>query len=207
MESLFSRLARINPDTGDRVTEVSVGLEHLLGLGLKDDAILVHHKDKKERVNAELLPYAVALENLRSAFNVGSILRTCENFGAQSVHLIGYTPSGDAKPVQKTALGAENFVDTHKHRTVAELVEHSGRPVIAFETVDGAENFYTAELPPNPIFLFGNERFGISPQTLKACHQVVQIPMQGRKNSMNVASTVAAALGFYCSNHLKNRQQ
>jgi len=203
MESLFARLGRIEPKDLARITEISVGLEHLLGLGQKDENLLIRHSDFAEPVAKTTLPYSVALENLRSAFNVGSILRTCENFGAQSVYMLGYTPRGDAKPVRKTALGAEEFVKTEVYRNIDLLVESTRRPIIGFETVEGSHSFYKADIPENPIFLFGNERFGIGAESLQKCDMVVHLPMQGRKNSMNVASSVAAALGFYCAELLQ----
>ncbi len=203
MESLFSRLGRIEPTDIQRVIEISVGLEHLLGLSLKDENIVVRHSDHDAPLAITTLPFSVALENLRSAFNVGSILRTCENFGAESVHLIGYTPEPASKAVRKTALGAEEYVQTAMHRSIDHLLESTKHPVVAFETVEGAENFYNVALPANPVFLFGNERFGLSTETLQKCDKIVRIPMQGRKNSMNVANSVAAALGYYCSRMLK----
>ncbi len=203
MESFFARLLRINPSDTSRVTEISVGLEHLLGLGVKDENILIRHSDFSSPAAKNTLPFSVALENLRSAFNVGSILRTCENFGAESVHLLGYTPQSDSKPVRKTALGAEEFVETTSHRSLDSFLESTSRPIIGFETVEGSTNFFEANIPDRPIFLFGNERFGISTESLQKCDQIVHLPMQGRKNSMNVASSVAAALGFYCSRLLQ----
>ncbi len=129
------------------------------------------------------LPIDIYLDNLRSAHNVGSILRTNEAFRIGEVYFGGYTPYGPK--MNKTSMGAEKFVTCHPNATLDDLKK---RPLIALETVEGAINFNDYLFPPTFSLLLGNEELGLSTESLKMADVVLQIPLVGSKNSLNVAS-------------------
>jgi 23S rRNA (guanosine2251-2'-O)-methyltransferase len=143
------------------------------------------------------LPVSVLLENLRSAFNVGSFFRTADAVRAEHLILCGITSTPPHSGILKTALGAEDTVRwTHsedaleaardERRRGAELavVETSVRSVDLFEW-----------MPRFPVCLiFGNEKDGVSPAMADLCDTHVRIPMLGFKHSLNVATAGGVVL-------------
>jgi tRNA G18 (ribose-2'-O)-methylase SpoU len=139
----------------------------------------------------------VVLDGLRSAFNVGSILRTSEAAGVRMVYLCGRTAHPPNAKLEKTALGAVNTVAWKYLKTtedaVAELHDQGVR-VIGVETIADSVP-YTEFIFPNPVGLvFGHELYGISKPVLARLDKVVRIPMQGFKTSINVATACGIVL-------------
>lgn len=153
----------------------------------------------------------LVLHNIRSTHNVGSIFRTAEGFGVQKIILSGYTPypthQGDTRlphladkitrQIHKTALGAEAMVPFEYYDDIAipliELKSHA-IPLIALE--QSARSILLANAPTLPKFalLLGEEVHGIEPNLLKQCDQILEIPMQGKKESFNVSVATGIAL-------------
>ncbi len=146
---------------------------------------------------------AVWLHNVRSAHNVGSVFRTSDAAGVSRVFLSGYTPQpqdrfGRAqKDIAKTALGAETYIPWEYGKTPAVLLKRlkkEGWHIVAVEQ-DSSSVEYRSFMPkPKTVFLFGNEVRGISSALLRACDSVVEIPMHGKKESLNVSVTVGIIL-------------
>ncbi|QJA05458.1 RNA methyltransferase [Thermosulfurimonas marina] len=131
------------------------------------------------------------LENLRSAWNVGSIFRTAEAAGLSHLYLCGITPAGDHPAVAKTALGAEEVLPWSHHPNALELtrrLQKEGFFLLALET-EGSRPWHPGlELPEQPLALVvGNELCGVDPEVLSLCDLVLQLPMRGYKRSLNVA--------------------
>lgn len=134
----------------------------------------------------------VALSNIRSLFNVGSIFRTADAFGIDSLILGGYTGYPPRKEITKTALGAERWVPW-------ERVYHIPRKLRALKeegfTIIGLENNISPQtiplqqfIPPRlTVLVLGNEVRGLSPAVQKEIDTFVAIPMVGKKESLNVA--------------------
>jgi tRNA G18 (ribose-2'-O)-methylase SpoU len=143
-------------------------------------------------------PVHVVLDNLRSAFNVGSIFRTADAGVAAHLHLCGTTAYPPNLKLQKTALGANAYVPwTHYNDThnAIDALHGEGVAVIAVETTDDA-HIHTAFVWPKPVaIVFGNEVTGIQPDVIARCDAVVRIPMLGYKNTINVAT--AFGIVFY----------
>ncbi|NUM52560.1 MAG: RNA methyltransferase [Candidatus Hydrogenedentes bacterium] len=142
-------------------------------------------------------PIHVVLDNLRSAFNVGSIFRTADAGAVAHMHLCGMTSYPPNRKLEKTALGALDYVPwTHHADTgsaIAKLREE-GIACVAIETVDGAVG-HTAFAWPRPVaIVFGNEVTGIAPETVALCDAVVHIPMRGHKNTINVATAFGVVM-------------
>ena len=146
---------------------------------------------------------AIVLHNIRSAHNVGSIFRTADAAGTQKIYLTGYTPLPSdhfgrvQKDIAKTALGAELFV-SWEHRfspsALLRTLKKEGWCVIGVEQDAGASDFRTALYPPKCAFLFGNEVRGLSRPLRALCDELVEIPMRGKKESLNVAVAVGIIL-------------
>ena len=141
------------------------------------------------------------LDNIRSAWNVGAIFRTADGLGVQKLHLCGITPTPENPAVAKTALGADQSIPwTYAPNAViaAENLVSSGAHLWALEQDQRAIPLADAKIAGNQqvVLIVGNEVTGVDPALLDLCEQVVYIPMQGKKRSLNVevAFGVAAAM-------------
>lgn len=137
------------------------------------------------------------LDNIRSAFNVGSIFRSCDCLGVMELALCGITPRPPDIKVCRTAMGTVETVAWRYFETGFEAIEHyraAGYAVYAAETAGSAETLWECPFGPKTAFMLGNEEFGIAGELLEACDGVVEIPVWGVKNSMNVANAAAVVL-------------
>jgi tRNA G18 (ribose-2'-O)-methylase SpoU len=143
----------------------------------------------------------VLLDNIRSAWNVGSMLRTADGAGVRHVHLCGVSSTPDNPKVAKTALGAEKSLPWSFHHdgaAAARALKEQGLRLWALEGGPRAESLFelSSELPGAPLALVaGNELSGVDPGILDLCERVVCLPMQGIKGSLNVA--VAFGIAVY----------
>jgi len=149
-------------------------------------------------------PIYIILDNLRSAFNVGSIFRLCDAMRVSGLFLCGYTASPPHVKLDKTSLGTIDYVPWKKFASTLDAVAYlreRGIAVWAAETVCGAVPYNTAAYPSPIGFVFGNEALGVSREVLVECDGMVEIPLYGFKNSINVAASCAvvgfAALGSW----------
>ncbi len=161
------------------------------------------------------------LDNVRSAFNVGSVFRTADGLGA-TVHLIGITPiPGKDKKLDKTSLNSLDYVDWHYFDTDSDWFKYSlvtktpGSQAIrvAVEENDKRPSVSLFELPgkinvtekTETIYLiFGHEINGVSEFLQDKSDYIVKIPMYGTKNSLNIATCVGV-LGYRVKELLQNR--
>jgi len=141
----------------------------------------------------------VLLDNVRSAWNVGSILRTSDGFGFEHVYLCGITPTPGQAEVRKTALGAEEFVTWSAHRNGVEKIRQlreAGWQILVLEKVKEslpiqAVTDWLRQAPS--VLVMGNEVTGVDPDIVTLSDRVGHIPMHGQKRSFNVAVAFAAA--------------
>jgi len=159
----------------------------------------------------------VVLDNIRSAYNVGAILRTCEGFGVERVILSGYTPKVHDvsllphlrdkldREIHKTALGAEDMLDIYASGDIItdlrELREQ-GRQICGLENniTDGRLHTLgdseTRELLSDWVVLvLGEEVHGIDYSLYDIISLFLEIPMKGLKESFNVS--VAAGIAIF----------
>lgn len=172
-------------------------IERAFGRGVADPEILARSKDREEPL-AKVLPLVLVVDNLRSAFNVGSIFRIAECFGISHLYLCGYTATPDQDKLKKASMGTDELQpwswEAHAKDRL-ESLKREGYRIFALETSDTAKSMQGFEFPKEPTaLLFGNERFGIENNLLEYCDAVIEIPCQGRKNSLNVA----VSLGVTC---------
>ena len=164
---------------------------HLLkaDLSLKEHNLLpkIHTGDAPS--DEPFLPIAIYLDNLRSAHNVGAILRTTEAFRLGSVYFSPDSPNSSNPKVQKTSKQTFDLVPNFQVSSFDALP----RPFIALETVPNAPSIFDFDFPLSFTLLLGNEEYGLSDASLKVADHTVQIPLPGSKNSLNVASAFAIA--------------
>jgi tRNA G18 (ribose-2'-O)-methylase SpoU len=149
--------------------------------------------------------------NLRSAHNVGSLLRTAEGLDVNEVWLTGYTPypahdkddrlphlaQKTDKQIAKTALGAEKLVPWRQAAGIQAVLadlKQRGFTVAALEQAKRSLNLNDFEPPAKLALIVGREVAGLEPEILQACDYVLEIPMLGRKESFNVVQAAAMAL-------------
>ena len=149
----------------------------------------VHHQSNSES--------AVLLDNIRSAWNAGSILRSADGFGFRQAYLCGITPTPENEAVTKTSLGAEDSVPWSYHKDAVRLVKglkKNGRKIYALEEHERAiEIGQLSSSHQNSILVVGNEISGVDPELLDLCDQILFIPMSGEKRSFNVAIAFSIA--------------
>ncbi len=144
------------------------------------------------------LPLHFVLDNLRSAFNVGAIFRTCDILRLQGLFLCGYTACPPHAKLEKTALGTIDYVPWQYFEAATDAVAHlqdRGISVWAAETTSGSVPYSEARFPAELAIVLGNEALGVSQAVLDRCDGLIEIPTRGYKNSLNVASA-CAVLGF-----------
>jgi len=145
---------------------------------------------------ADLTGVSLILHNLRSAHNVGSIFRTADAVGVGKIYLTGYTPAPrdrfgrPNKEIAKTALGAEQYVAWEKLSSLGKLLERlmaSSFQLIALEQAKNSVDYRQVKLTGSVAVIVGNEVRGLSKQVLARCDTIAEIPMRGKKESLNVA--------------------
>ncbi|MBC7419408.1 MAG: TrmH family RNA methyltransferase [Bdellovibrio sp.] len=176
---------------------IGVPFERYLKKSIQDDDFVVTDKDRDHLVTARV-PLQFIVDNMRSAFNVGSLFRTADTLGAQKIWLTGYSPTPHQLQVERSALGATLILDweTCSFTNAIEKLRAEAYHIIALETAANALDIafpYTENKPT--AFVIGNERFGLDADQLKMCHEVRKIPTFGIKNSLN-AATAAAIAGY-----------
>ncbi len=143
----------------------------------------------------------VLLHNVRSAHNVGSIFRTADAAGVSHVYLTGYTPTPldrfkrPQKDIAKTALGAHMSVPwtfARKPSSIMRMLRAEGVRIVGVEQDERAHPYHAVTGTQPTVFIFGNEVRGLSQELRNACDELVEIPMHGKKESLNVS--VAAGI-------------
>lgn len=163
----------------------------------------VRHENGSDRIalesaqNQPRFPIYGILDCLRSAHNVGSIIRTCDGANAAGLFICGYSPVPPHRHLEKTALGAVDVVPWQHFETVAEAISHAksqGIQVLALELSDESVPLWDVELRFPVALVGGNEKDGLDAATRALCDQTVHLPMCGHKNSLNVSVAFGIAL-------------
>ncbi len=152
------------------------------------------------------LPIYAILENVRSAYNVGSMFRTADALHLSSLYLCGYTGFPPHRGIAKTALGAEHTVPWEKHADAAELarsLQEKGMQIVALEQTDDAVDFWEAPVRFPVCFVVGNEVIGVSEELVALADLCLELPMAGIKQSLNVA-TAFGVVGYELARRWRN---
>ena len=144
------------------------------------------------------------LDNIRSVHNVGSIFRTAETLGISKIYCLGTTPvpldrfGRKRSDFAKVALGAEEMVPWEHVDDGARLLKElkkDGFEAIALEQAEGSADYKGIEAGPKTVVVLGAEVQGISKDLLKVCDLIAEIPVIGKKESLNVS--VAAGIFLF----------
>lgn len=149
----------------------------------------------------------VLLENIRSAYNVGSIFRTCDAAGVNNLFLAGYTPFPPHRKIEKTALGSiESVAWEHGKNpiTLAKKLKKIGIKLIVVESNKKAKSIFKSSFSKDSCLIFGNEVEGVSAELIKVSDEVVKIPQFGKKESLNVAVASGIAIYDFTMKNLKS---
>jgi tRNA G18 (ribose-2'-O)-methylase SpoU len=146
------------------------------------------------------------LDNIRSSYNVGALFRTADGAGMGPLHLCGITATPSNLKVAKTALGAEERVAWRYYPTGLEAAVALREKGVALWAVEGGPRSRSLfaglpERPKRPVCLVvGNEVAGVDPAIVELCERVFHLPMQGGKQSLNVAVAFGVAAYYlrYC---------
>ena len=137
------------------------------------------------------------LDNVRSVYNVGSIFRSADGAGFDSLYLCGVTPTPDNPKLAKTALGAHNTVRWETWPNAVDLAQRlraNGCHLWALEEGARAEPLLAVPPPPAPtVLVVGSEVTGVDPGLLALCERTLAIPMRGTKRSLNAATAFGVA--------------
>ncbi len=140
--------------------------------------------------NQGLLPSYALLDNIRSVWNVGSIFRTADAVGLGGLFLTGMTATPPRKDIEKTALGATLTVPWDYWQdslAAARRIKEQGIALVALEQTDRSVDWEEFQFPFPHCFVVGHEVKGVRQEILDLANHVVEIPMAGSKQSLNVA--------------------
>ena len=164
---------------------------HMATISLKEYSFLPNVSHLDSLSNEPFLPIDIYLDNLRSAHNVGSIIRTTEAFRLGEIHFSEKTPFSDHPKITKSSMGTAPLVACY-HNTSLETLK---RPLIALETHASAISLYEFTFPSTFTLLLGNEEYGLSKAALFKADIILKIPLVGFKNSLNVSNAFAIIAG------------
>ncbi|MEK7123895.1 MAG: RNA methyltransferase [Patescibacteria group bacterium] len=140
--------------------------------------------------------FYVICHNIRSLHNIGSIFRTADGAAVSKIFLCGITGTPPRKEISKVALGAENFVPWEKHRQTARLIKklkNEGIKIAALEQSPKSVR-YDKFKPKFPLALvLGEETKGLPKKIMDLCDAAIEIPMFGKKESLNVSVAFGVA--------------
>jgi len=152
------------------------------------------------------------LHNIRSTHNAGSLLRSADGFGIEKIYFTGYTPypkkeNDERLPhlaakidnqIHKTALGSENTVAWEQNTAVEDVINHLrkvGFVIAALEQTKESQNLSEYTPSKNLAMILGNEVEGLDKEALSLADIHLEIPMKGKKESLNVA--IAGSIAMY----------
>jgi len=155
----------------------------------------LNRKTVSEFRQSDKIPVIAVLENVRSAYNVGSVFRTADAFLLQSIYICGYTAKPPHKEIKKTALGAEETVDWKHFSSLSlaiDALKLEGYKIYAVEQTVNSVSLESFVCPDKVAVVFGNEVTGVEQSTIALCDGTIEIPQLGMKHSLNIS--VAAGI-------------
>jgi 23S rRNA (guanosine2251-2'-O)-methyltransferase len=156
-------------------------------------------KSVEEFKESNKFPIIVVLENIRSAYNVGSVFRTADAFLIEAIYIIGYSAKPPHKEIKKTALGAEETVEWKYFKTSAQAITELREKKFNIYAAEQAEKSYKLnaigfEDNEKIAVIFGNEVTGVEQSTIILCDGCIEIPQLGMKHSLNIATAAGVVL-------------
>lgn len=164
-------------------------------------------KSVEEFRSLEKLPIAIVLDNVRSAYNVGSVFRTADAFPVEKIYLCGITAYPPHKEILKTALGATETVTWKHSKSTLEVIHElkaTGYKVYAVEQAEGSiilGNFKLQTPNFKLALVFGHEVDGVQQDVMDICDGCIEIPQGGTKHSLNIAVSTGVVLWEFFRNN------
>ncbi len=159
------------------------------GMSLKEHNLLPSLRTGDHEPKLDFPNIAIYLDHVRSAYNVGSILRTIEALRIGKLYFSPDTPFINNDKIKRTAMGAAELVPCFQNISLSELP----KPIIALDTSDAAIDVAEFEFPESFTLVLGNEEYGISDQALEQSDHMIEVPLFGKKNSINIGCAFAIA--------------
>jgi len=159
----------------------------------------LNRKSVEEFKRSRKIPVIAVLENIRSAYNVGSVFRTADAFLLDAIYITGYTCVPPHKEIKKTALGAEETVDWKHFANATEAIKdlrEEGYKVYAVEQAKNSHMLQQVDFKSDEkiAVIFGNEVTGVEQDTILQCDGCIEIPQLGMKHSLNIATAAGVVL-------------
>ncbi|MUL39805.1 RNA methyltransferase [Streptomonospora sp. PA3] len=145
-------------------------------------------------------PFHVAVENWEHDFNIGSVVRTANAFGAAAVHIVGRRRWN-----RRGAMVTERYQHVHHRPDAADLVDwaqRNGLPLIGVDNLPGAVPLETYPLPRACVLVFGQEGPGLSAEARAVCESVLSIGQYGSTRSINAGAAAAVAMHAWIRAHV-----
>lgn len=151
----------------------------------------------------EKMQKILILPDIRSAINVGAIFRTADAVGIDKIYLSGFTPRPTdkfgriQKDIAKSALGAETWVPWEYQKNLSNIIsklKKNGYKIIAIEQDGRAMDYRKVKVPSKVAIIVGPEVTGLPKKVLDKCDIIAEIPMHGKKESLNVSVATGIAL-------------
>ena len=145
------------------------------------------------------IPLVVVLDNVRSLYNVGSVVRTSDAFRVEKIWLCGVTGTPPNPEIHKTAIGAEFSVDWEASDSTVEVVRQlrqAGYFVYSVEQVEGSDKLQNLKLDPTRKYavVMGNEVKGVQQEVVDISDGCLELPQFGTKHSLNVSITTGIVI-------------
>jgi tRNA G18 (ribose-2'-O)-methylase SpoU len=167
----------------------------------------LNRKSVEEFRESAKMPIVAVLENVRSAYNVGSIFRTADAFLIEAIYLCGYTAYPPHKEIRKTALGADETVHWKHFNNVNSALEElrqQGYRIFAVEqAINSLKLDDIQQFEGKLAVVFGNEVTGVEQTTIENCDGCLEIPQFGMKHSLNVSVAAGVVLWELVRNKLQ----
>lgn len=136
--------------------------------------------------------FVVAIEDVYQLHNTSAVLRTCEVFGVQELHVV--EEKYGKKIDKEIALGAQKWVDVDRYNTTTECISQlksRGYKIIATSPHAEAADLDDFDITERAAIFFGTEKKGLTQEVLDQADGFIKIPMLGFTESLNISSSAA----------------
>ena len=158
---------------------------------------LIAKKNLNEIKEGPRSPVFLILDNIRSMYNVGAIFRTADAARIKKLYLCGITATPPRKELEKTSLKTIDFVPWEYYndaKNIIKILKSQGVQIVALEQTDSSVDFRSFNYQKPVAIIIGHETNGVSDKLLPLCDAIVEIPMLGIANSLNVATATGIIL-------------
>ncbi len=164
---------------------------------LSPEEILRTKKSLKKVCQSKRTPIYVILDNIRSLYNVGAIFRTSDGVMAEKIYLCGMTGMPPRKEISKTSLGADQTVPWEYREKAVDVIKDlkkNGVQIVTLELTEPSRHYANVDFNFPVALILGHEIDGIKDEVMEMADLSIEIPMLGRANSLNVATSYGIAV-------------